>query len=220
MGKLPAFLKIFGPGTDVRKTAVTILTFTVSGVLFVILFTSSATQASDRMRLIGIALLYAGAFFAVGALVGLLFGVPRSLQEKASPSGGSAGGTGAAAQPAAAKGNDASDRFRDNTNLEEISDWLTKIIVGLGLANLAKIPDELRGLARYFADFCGTDNCESAAMAMVIYFFVCGFFLGYLMTRLYLTGAFARVHEVPIDKAPLTVEGPDVQAFDEISDVE
>ena len=29
-------------------------------------------------------------------------------------------------------------------------------------------------------------------MGVMIYFFVCGFFLGYLMTRLYLTGAFTR----------------------------
>lgn len=219
MGRLLAFLKIFGPGTDVRRTAVTILTFTVSGVLFVILFTSSA-QASGRMRLIGIALLYAGAFFAVGALVGLLFGVPRSSQEKSSSSGGGNARTAGTQAPNAAKGNDASDRFRDNTNLEEISDWLTKIIVGLGLANLAKIPDKLRGLARYFAGFCGTDDCESAAMAIVIYFFICGFFLGYLMTRLYLTGAFARVHAVPIEKAPLTVEESDTGTVDAISDVE
>ncbi len=63
--------------------------------------------------------LWALAYCAAGFLVGFLFGIPRVLQgEDVLP------------------GQQPEYRQRVNTNLEQISDWLTKIIVGLGLVEL------------------------------------------------------------------------------------
>lgn len=59
-----------------------------------------------------------------GGLLGFLFGIPRQSL-KPTPAGVAAA---AASEPDRGSGS-----FAGNTNLEEISDWLTKIIVGLGL---------------------------------------------------------------------------------------
>jgi hypothetical protein len=60
----------------------------------------------------GVAIAIASA--ATGYLLGFLFGISRSLQ----------GGDSSESN---------SQSFPGNTNLEQISDWLTKILVGVGL---------------------------------------------------------------------------------------
>jgi hypothetical protein len=175
---------------DVRRTVTTILSFTVCGLLALILFTFTSTIPFSwwkSIRLTGMGLLYAGAFFSVGALAGLLFGIPRSLQDKPEQKNNTANENNGTSNE-----NSTKPIFATNTNLEEISDWLTKIIVGLGLVNLKSVPEYLKRLGWYFSNFCGSDVCEAVAMALILFFATCGFFLGYLVTRLYLTGAFTR----------------------------
>lgn len=80
-----------------------------------------------------------------------------------------------------------------NTNLEQISDWLTKILVGVGLVQLGSIVDSLGDLADYIAEALGGGPAGAPfALALVMYFTVAGFLVAYLWTRLNLTGAFAR----------------------------
>ena len=175
---------------DVVITKNALLGFTVFGLLAICLLAfSSASPFSwlTTVRILGFGFLYAAAFFAAGSLIGFLFGIPRSItfptgkDDKFNTDGKSADNQQA--------------RYKTNTNLEEISDWLTKIIVGLGLINLKSIPAKLKTAAWFFANFCGKDYCEPIAMALIIYFSVCGFFLAYLMTRLFLTGAFTRADQ-------------------------
>jgi hypothetical protein len=124
-------------------------------------------------------LLWALACLAAGTFVGFLFGVPRISQEEASTM---------------AKGT--AYRQRVNTNLEQISDWLTKIVVGLGLVNLGEIPALLwRAGYRVAASIEGTPPAISLGIALVIYFTVLGFFLGYLLTRLYLAAVFSKADQ-------------------------
>src|SRR6185503_13654313 len=52
---------------------------------------------------------------AVGALLGFVFGIPKTLQSNAPPAA------------------DGKAAYQVNTNLEQISDWLTKMLVGVGL---------------------------------------------------------------------------------------
>lgn len=134
--------------------------------------------ATAGLAIVGVAgtpslarVLLALAMLALGALVGLLFGVPRS----ANPSGDR--------RPEA--------QFLANTNIEKVSDWLTTIIVGLTLINLQRVPGLVRGVAWYFCvKLDGTSTSEGLAAATIVYFFVAGFLIGYLATRLYLSGAF------------------------------
>jgi hypothetical protein len=77
-----------------------------------------------------------------------------------------------------------------NTNLEEISDWLTKIIVGVGLVELQKAQSKLQEAAGLIAQALGGASQTSFAYALMVYFSIVGFFGGYLITRLYLQRAF------------------------------
>lgn len=132
-------------------------------------------------------LLWGGACLATGALAGFLFGIPKTLQ------GGAAEKPISTAANAGAKDAQQSDvdfGQRVNTNLEEISDWLTKILVGLGLAELRSVPARLRDAAAYVAGALGGAREQHFALALVIYFTVVGFMGGYLLTRLFLQRAF------------------------------
>jgi hypothetical protein len=48
--------------------------------------------------------------------------------------------------------------------IEQVSDWLTKIIVGVGLVELRSLPDDLMACAEYVGHEFGTAD-NSAAMA-------------------------------------------------------
>jgi hypothetical protein len=139
-----------------------------------------------------VALLWALACFAVGALIGFLFGIPRVVQREGakvedSPEQG-------AAQSAGAE----DYQQRVNTNLEQISDWLTKIIVGIGLIELKNVPGHLESVAAYASRCFGENVCLAFAGALIVYFFLLGFFSGYLLTRLFLSKAFANADRISL----------------------
>lgn len=124
-----------------------------------------------------VALLVAGAAFGVGALTGFLFAIPRAVQEPQ--------------DQRTVVGLEAP--YRVNTNLEQISDWLTKIIVGLGLVELTKTPGAFVDVAQFVANAFGQPAVPpSLAAVMIAYFGVAGFLLFYLWTRLFLTFEFTR----------------------------
>jgi hypothetical protein len=119
-----------------------------------------------------IALLLAGCAMAVGSLLGFLFGVPRTVRRR--PEGG---------VPREAPG----FQYHPNTNLEQISDWLTKIIVGLGLVELHTIPKAYMSMAIYVSDAFGAPPVASSLTAVImLYFGITGFLSCYLWTRLFL----------------------------------
>lgn len=134
-------------------------------------------------------LLWAAASAAAGALAGFLFGIPRVLQtdQPVAPAGEQQ-----ASDPSSDQDGNGTARYQVNTNLEQISDWLTKIIVGIGLVELRNVPGAVQDLAEYFAKSVPGQGLEAMGGAIVVYFGVLGFLLGYLATRLYLAGAFSR----------------------------
>jgi hypothetical protein len=77
-----------------------------------------------------------------------------------------------------------------NTNLEQISDWLTKILVGVGLTQLNSLPERFESLAAFIAPgYVEVAHPDVVAIGLVVHFIVCGFMLSYLWTRLYLGSA-------------------------------
>lgn len=121
--------------------------------------------ASPWLAATGAGLLSAGAPFAVGSLLGFLFGMPRTLT----------------AAESAASGR----RLRVNTNIEEISDWLTKILVGLGLTELRQAPGALARMGATVAPVFGGDGRgEAIAQSVLVFFLVAGFLVAYLAMRL------------------------------------
>src|SRR5216684_1230684 len=98
-------------------------------VVGVIIVTFYAAHGTAPWKSSAIGLLIAGAALAAGVLIGFLFGIPRTQQKEGQKSDPTIG-----SQPGVADG------YGVNTNLEQISDWLTKIIVGVGLVQLTVIP--------------------------------------------------------------------------------
>lgn len=141
------------------------------GVAMVFLFAagSSPTPANFFSRG-SLGLLIGGAFFTAGGLGGFLFGIPKLIQNTTSvPGSGSA-----------------TTIILHNDNLVQISDWLTKIIVGVGLTQLYSIPGYLLKIGVKLQDSFGGDiPGRNAAIAVILYFVVIGFFFVYIWTRIY-----------------------------------
>jgi hypothetical protein len=157
------------------------------GGLFCALYAWQAPSLVQSASVLGVAAVLAGAAMLVGALVGFIFGIPRTLQREAA--------AGAAENPPGQKTQDGQPTISHlpNTNLEQISDWLTKILVGVGLTQLTSIPAGLRSYAAYAAPYLGDfPSSPLFASALLVYFSVCGFLIGYLCTRLYLASAIGR----------------------------
>jgi len=138
------------------------------------------------LAVLGTGLLLAGAALLGGALLGFLFGIPRSLQQQGAVEPVPAEGASTPPKGTAGRG-----AYGANTSLEQISDWLTKILVGVGLTQLSSLPSSLT----QFADFAipglgGFETSGVFAVAMLIYFVTCGFLMSYLWTRLKLGKAF------------------------------
>ena len=112
------------------------------------------------------AALWAMMCIAAGAFIGFLFGVPK-------------------VNPTVIDGAD----LLPNTNIETVSDWLTKIIVGVGLINFKEIGGFLSSTSNELAASLAMD--APFAMALIIYFFVAGLIQGYLLTRMFLSWQFS-----------------------------
>jgi hypothetical protein len=138
-----------------------------------------ASPHKNRLDIFGTASMVAAASILAGAFLGFLFGIPRTLQ-KADDVDDEPNKAGAAKKSS----------YRPNTNLEQISDWLTKILVGAGLTQI--------GTIRHWVDEIGTNlapgfgdsvAAKSFAVVTILAYLLNGFLVGYLWTRLYLAGA-------------------------------
>jgi hypothetical protein len=185
---------------DTRWTRDTVLTFCYVGAVGVMLFAIRAVVpvggTEVLLRVLGAGVLIACGALLSGALLGFLFGIPRAPTPPEPLFVRAAAQQAGTTVPAAPQGDRPPSRpaLQVNTNLEQISDWLTKIIVGLGLIHLSQIDDGLRYLAAYFATAFGPiEGREAFTLSLLVSFSVSGFLLGYLLTRLFLTMAFTRV---------------------------
>jgi len=186
-----------------------------SGFLLLLLYSLQFWQhfwhAGAVVRIFGAAILTALGFLLVGFVLGFIFCIPRAPARRntEATANSAAGGSVHSADGSGAAGT-SNDPLETNSNLNEISDWLTKIIVGVGLVELNKIPGKLSDLATYIGS--GLQNCsgtssdpcakngEALALGIIIFFFAVGFLFGYIWTRFYyqraLSGLAARADRV------------------------
>ncbi len=150
------------------------------GAVFIFLYVFRADSINRAISTFGIIGAVSGASFVLGFLIGFLFGVPRTVESN---------------DPTLSK--NSQTRVQANTNLEQISDWLTKILVGVGLTQITPILSFLKtkvidNLASGF-DLLNTgniDNYKPSSLAISItigittYFIVSGFIIGYFYTVL------------------------------------
>jgi len=108
-----------------------------------------------------------GAAFFAGTIGGFLFGVPKSISN-----------------PTMTPSPPITNRYKINTNLEEISDWLTKIILGLGLVHIENVIRFVDSLGNEAAKAIGqAQGAKLIAISAMAYGFVCGFIVIYIGTR-------------------------------------
>jgi hypothetical protein len=142
----------------------------IVGVVAILL---DASTYPNPYRVIGAALLIACAAGGAGASIGFLFGMPQAVKANQQDN------------------NDGKSGLVLNTHLQEVADWLTKLLLGVGLAQLANLRGALNSLGTYLNQSTGLES--GVAIAIVIYFIAVGFLLGYLWAELYLSTQVARV---------------------------
>lgn len=169
----------------------------LAGVVAIAIHAMTTTSLASAMSSLSVGVLVSGACAVTGALGGFLFGIPRSLQGQPTTDEG-----GLESKP-----NAQSVSYRANTNLEQISDWLTKILIGVGLTQLSSIPMKLRAVSGFVAPSLGSSQSSIViAAAIIVYFLVFGFLFGYLWTRLFLAGALRNADLAAIDQKLTEIE--------------
>jgi len=129
----------------------------------------------------------AAASMFIGVLLGFLFGVPHTVQS----------GNGGTAKDATTSDKTGGIQYKPSTALEQISDWLTKILVGVGLTQLTTVPAKLGMLGKFLARGLGGSEAAAAFGVLIFLFFaICGFLVGFLWTRLYLQKEFRAADDV------------------------
>jgi hypothetical protein len=128
----------------------------------------------------GIGLVVGVAALLAGALLGFIFAIPRN--------------------PSPPAGSSATGWYRSNSNLEEISDWLTKILVGLGLVQFGRLLDGSHTVVDSISAALGNETgSDTFAAAVLVIFSVTGFLSGYVITRVRLGPAFAQSEQAMRD---------------------
>lgn len=142
-----------------------------TGLLGLLLF---ALGRAEPWQAIGGGLVVTGASTVLGGALGFLFGVPRVRGGSGEPQGS----------------------YAPNTNLEQVSDWLTKVLLGVGLTQLGSLGERLHQLGTALAPALGGgESAVPFAAALVLYFLVLGFLAGWLVTRLALPRALTDADE-------------------------
>jgi len=130
-------------------------------------------------------LMLATAATVAGGFLGFLFGIPRPGQSRAEGSVENASGV--------------SD-YQPSTNLEQVADWLTKILVGVGLVELTKVRGLLGEFGSQIRKTFTESGTEIVSQAVVIAFLAIGFIASFLWTRVYYgaiqVGADARIRDL------------------------
>ncbi len=191
---------------DVRKLrSRSLLVQTVFAVAFMgaLVVLATFTVAIRATAMFGTALLVAATAMASGALLGFLFGIPRSLQADRDAT------------------REDSAPLSQNTNLEQISDWLTKILVGVGLVQFGAIGSAAgRLINNVSVAFEPKAGAKVIAGSLLVLSSVAGFMIGYVGTRTWLFQLFTEFsggiasfvrHEVHRAVEPVRAEVQQVQ---------
>jgi hypothetical protein len=191
--------------SDSIKALKTLAILIAIGLLGTIAFAFQSGNWTKFISFSIIGLMVAGASLLAGGLLGFLFGIPRTLQQTVNLESNQSAPTDNRS------GEDKGINYLANTNLEQISDWLTKILVGVGLTQINVIPEKLGLISGLVAKgLSDTDESRVFASAIILFFIISGFLFGYLWTRLFLPNAFKQadlsVLENRVEKATQQVK--------------
>lgn len=188
------FVRLFssqptGPsgGTRVRRTIDDIRRFFIfflfGNVLWIFIVAIASGTYFGFLQILGICGLLSGAALIVGVLFGFIFGIPRSLASTSAA---------VAQQVVVGHESDASQlNVLANTNLEQISDWLTKVLVGVGLTQLTQIVPRISAAHDALENWLGITHGGVIGLAIVTAFGCGGFVWAYFESRTSLMKVFS-----------------------------
>lgn len=166
---------------DVNAARGGLLAAVVLGWLFEFLF-GLGTQPTilSALRVFCVLWFVSGAAFFVGTIAGFLFGIPRTR-------------SGTFVDPSSVV-----YRYSDNTNLEEVSDWLTKIIVGISIAEFGTIVHFIGDIGNEVGQTINIEaGGKSMAIGSMIIGFACGFLFYYMWARVILHQTLEKLKAAP-----------------------
>jgi hypothetical protein len=185
-----------GPVTSATewRTPALVWCLPLFGLITALLFALKDDALSKAfMNTLAVSFLIAGASFLVGGLLGFLFGIPRELRMGD-----------ALSEDQIKKG----QRYSGNSNLEQVSDWLTKVLIGAGLVQLGAFVANIGDFSNSVGDALGKGaTADTAALALILYFFCSGFLVVYLYTRLDFGPRIARSEEQYVPSVPSAPPG-------------
>lgn len=164
----------------------------IAGLVFILLFALFGARKGAGLTMLAWGFTAALASLASGLIVGLLFGLPNVRRVEIADGDQS---------------NDSGVRsarlgYAESTNLEQVADWLTKIIIGLTLTQFALWEERFTQLSYDLSCFLLGGGCSMVAMArdgtvlyppgstvpggfLMIFYAVLGFLIGYMWMRGY-----------------------------------
>lgn len=170
------------------KAIIAFMIFGLIAIIVVGIWANSTDGKRVFWSVIGLSGAISLASILSGGFLGFLFGIPRSLQRGASE-----------VAPITNTENNVNRNgqivvkerpYSNNTNLEQISDWLTKIIVGVSLTQLHEIRkgfgDLTSTVSKGFEKYIPVDFSTPFAASLMIFYAICGFLLVYLWAKIYL----------------------------------
>ncbi len=157
-------------GVTTQKASITAFVVWAGALLaagFLLIAVYSVDEWKPSPTALGIGLMWATAMGASGGLLGLLFGIPRAMRSRSEAD---------------------RNRYRENTNLEEVSDWLTKVLVGASLTQIGAILDRLVQVGDFLSPALAresdkTNAAAAFAIGITVFYFIAGFVIGYVLTR-------------------------------------
>ncbi len=176
----------------------------VLGCVVIIAFAARSSSSGELFRMASVGLMAGGAALLAGGLLGFLFGVPytrggngagisKTRDDSSAPNSDQP----AAPRPKWVRDDDGALAYRPNTSLEQIIDWLTKIIVGVSLVEFRPILGKLKSAATFVGNVLdGSQQAYAFASTIFIYFGVSGFVFGFLWARLYLPQWFSEADKI------------------------
>lgn len=139
----------------------------LSGMLLATFLAVAASMANwVWVKSLGLISLTTLVGIAGGGIFGFIFGIPRSVSDPASA-------------------NALGRVLRTNTNLEDLSDWLSKIIVGLGLTQLYQAVNLFNGFRLLLSTYVPPEDTVTPLIGTLTLIFglLAGFLWLYLETR-------------------------------------
>jgi hypothetical protein len=151
-----------------------------AAALFATLLLGMYTWQEKAVKVFAVGTLLALAATAVASVVGFLFGLPR-YSESTGPNGSSISAKARAA-----------GLYVPSNNLEQVSDWLTKLLLGAGLVQLGHMGRWLGGFTDGLARAFVSGNAELIpptakvlAASLLAFYSALGFLSGYIVTSIW-----------------------------------